>query len=454
MRLSFLVSLGAVTGVSLTEIGSLDVPPHVVVSSWAVLLALFVLRVVEHQRMRPVAAWIDLVDLIAVFSVLVQVRDIDAVLGTMFFLALFRSAVSRLARLVPILVGYSAAWLTAAGFAPEIKVYPGALVSLGVVGLMVYYMRVLLLRLQEQHQARSARLGAMLRRLPYPVIATDQAGDVVLANPAALDLIGWSSEAAGSLVELQMIDSGGRPIDLRAIAAEAARAGVGSGGIEVKLTRPDGSTSNIMVQTVPMAEESAPEEGVIIALLDISAQRMYEETLHHAAYHDPLTGLPNRALLGQHLDDVGRGTSPYGILLIDLNDFKTVNDTLGHQIGDELLKAVAERLRAAAGDQALVARLGGDEFAVVISDASVEGTQALAAAMRATFDSPFDLSCGPLTGRGTVGLAVVEPGQSPDDVLAAADRSMYHSKPHTRIRRATRSGAAADPAGAHTVEIT
>jgi diguanylate cyclase (GGDEF)-like protein len=433
MRLVFLAGLAAVSLVSGIEIGSLGMAPPAVFTSCAVLLALFALRVVEYRRVRPVAVWIDAVELVALFALLAQVKNIDAVLGTIFFLALFRSAVSRLARLLPIVIGYAAVWLTAASWIPEIKIYVGALVSLNVVGIMVYYMRVLLLKLQDQHRAQSARMEALLRQLPFPVLVTDRVGKLLLANRAALGLLDWSSEATASPLELHMIDSDGRPIELRAVAV-AAETGAHSDGLEVRLAHPDGSSSNIMIKTVPVSADAVPDAAVVIALLDITAQRLYEESLHHAAYFDSLTALPNRAQLWQHLNVTVRNGQPYGILLIDLNDFKSVNDTLGHKVGDELLIGVAQRLRDAAGEQALVARLGGDEFAILVPDTTRERTEALAVTMRATFGAPFALSCGPVAGRGTVGLAVAEPGQSPDDVIALADGAMYRAKPAARAR--------------------
>jgi PAS domain-containing protein len=283
---------GAVTAASLIQIAFMHRSPW---ASSFVLVALFVLRVLEYKREKPVAPWLDVLELGGLFAVLVQVRNIDAVLGTIFFLSLFRSAVGRFGRLSPMLIGYVVTWLASAGVAPQIDVYPGAVVSLLVVGPMAYSVRILLLRRREM-------LATVLRQLPFPVVVVDEHGATVLANPAALELLGDSP----------VTDLAGR-------------------GGEVQIARADGSKANVLVETVPMTDQP----GVVIALLDVTAQRMYEETLHRVAYYDSLTGLPNRALLWQHLETAER----YGILLIDLDDFKRVNDTLGHSAGDELLKA-------------------------------------------------------------------------------------------------------------------
>ncbi|WP_432832118.1 diguanylate cyclase domain-containing protein [Dactylosporangium sp. CA-092794] len=436
VRLGFVFGLAAVTTAALIRIALLGLAPRVAVASFAVVLGMLALRVSEHVRVRPVPIWADALELAAFLPVVVQVADVDAVLGLVFFHVLFRSAVGDLRRLLLLAAGYITLWVTAALVEPRIPMYPGGMVSLVVTGLLVYSTRVLLLRLQEQHRSQNALLQAVLRRFPFPVLVTDPAGAVMLANPAALDLLGWPSrhatspsslgltgvDASPSSLNLTGVD--GVPADLRAVAAGAAR--------ELRLTRPDGTTSDVLVEAVPI-EEGA---GTVFALLDVSAQRIYEESLHHAAYHDPLTGLPNRALLWQHLNNATAAGRPYAVLLIDLDDFKTVNDTHGHQAGDDLLTGVAHRLRDAAlaetrgtEQRAVVARLGGDEFAVLLPGADARSAQRLAAALRATFDQPFPTSGGRLAARGSVGLALAAAGQEPDEVLADADAAMYRAKP-------------------------
>jgi diguanylate cyclase (GGDEF)-like protein len=122
------------------------------------------------------------------------------------------------------------------------------------------------------------------------------------------------------------------------------------------------------------------------------------------------------------------------VLLIDLNDFKSVNDTLGHKIGDELLAGVAERISSAVDETATVARLGGDEFAVLLPHAAQTEAETVAQAVRDSFLEPLQLSCGPLPGNGTVGVAVAAPGQTPDQVIEQADHAMYLAKPLSKRR--------------------
>ncbi|GAA2350585.1 diguanylate cyclase domain-containing protein [Dactylosporangium salmoneum] len=422
MRIGFVLALSAVTAASLIQIGLLDLSPPARLTSFAVVLGMLALRAAEFTRVRPVPIWVDALELAAFLPVAVQVADIDALLGLLFFHLLFRSSVAGLGRMLPLAAGYVAVWVGAALLEPRIKVYPGAIVSLCVIGFLVYSMRVLLLRLQDQHRSQSALLQAVLRRFPFPVLVADPAGGVRLANPAARDLLGWPPEGAASCESLNLTGPGGAPVDLRALGR------AGTAAQEVRLTRPDGTTSDVLVEAVPIEEGV----GTVFALLDVSAQRVYEESLHHAAYHDALTGLPNRAMLWQHLSAAAAEPSPYAVLLIDLNDFKTVNDTHGHQAGDDLLTGVAHRLRDAGlalDRRALAARLGGDEFAVLLPGAGTQPAERLAAALRACFLQPFPTSAGRLTAHGSVGVAVAAPGQHPDEVLADADAAMYRAKP-------------------------
>jgi diguanylate cyclase (GGDEF)-like protein len=428
MRLGFVLALSAITAVSLIQIGALGLPPRTALAGVAVVIGMLALRAVEHARMRPVPIWVDALEVGALLPLVVQVAEIHVMLGLLFFHVLFRSSIGGLGRLLPLIAGYAAVWCAAAVIEPQVKVYPVALFSLVATGLLVYSVRVLLLRLQEQHRSQNALLQAVLRRFPFPVLVTDVAGGVMLANPAALDLLGWPSEGSARPAALDLTGPDGDRVDLRALTAAGAAAR------EVRLARPDGTASDVLIEAVPI-EDGA---GTVFALLDISAQRIYEESLHHAAYHDALTGLPNRALLWQHLNAAAGDERSYAVLLVDLDDFKAVNDTHGHQAGDDLLTGVAHRLRDAAlaqtravGRRAMVARLGGDEFVVLLPGADARDAERLAAALDATFEQPFPTSVGRLHGRGSVGVAVGEAGRNPDDVLAEADAAMYRAKAAT-----------------------
>ncbi|HYJ75714.1 MAG TPA: GGDEF domain-containing protein, partial [Kineosporiaceae bacterium] len=162
--------------------------------------------------------------------------------------------------------------------------------------------------------------------------------------------------------------------------------------------------------------------------------RESQDRLHHQAFHDWLTGLPNPALFRNRLEQAverhRRGEHPLALLFCDLDDFKAVNDTLGHAVGDELLRVVAERLRQCVRAGDTVARLGGDEFAVVMDDDRASphavGERVLAALTR-----PVTLAGRVLLPRASAGLVVVAPSEdavSADVLLHRADAAMYEAK--------------------------
>jgi diguanylate cyclase (GGDEF)-like protein len=156
--------------------------------------------------------------------------------------------------------------------------------------------------------------------------------------------------------------------------------------------------------------------------------------LHHQAHHDALSGLPNRALFRERLAQACGSRRPGGppivLLFVDLDDFKLVNDSLGHDVGDAVLRAVAQRLRSCVDDRDLVARLGGDEFGVLIEHGSARpgpaGERVLAA-----LREPFEVAGRPFTVGASVGAAVAdgsEPDLSADALLRRADAAMYSGK--------------------------
>lgn len=166
--------------------------------------------------------------------------------------------------------------------------------------------------------------------------------------------------------------------------------------------------------------------------LAVEETRRLVATAAQQALHDPLTGLANRALFNERLDgaisEARRGGTSVGVVLLDLDDFKLVNDNLGHACGDELLMAAGDRLRHAAGPGDTVARLGGDEFAVVVSG-SAEAIRDTAGRLLSAFDTPFVIEGHELRLRPTVGLAITETsGLSAAALLKQADTAMYAGK--------------------------
>jgi diguanylate cyclase (GGDEF)-like protein len=155
-----------------------------------------------------------------------------------------------------------------------------------------------------------------------------------------------------------------------------------------------------------------------------------KEQLRHQAYHDALTGLPNRPHVLEAVEhELDRGDSSTAVLYLDLDRFKTVNDTWGHSAGDELLSEFARRLEGAVRAQDLAARIGGDEFAVLVRDADADAAVAAARRMLEAIDGTYALGCGDVACHVSVGIAVGTAGAtSADDLLRNADIAMYSVK--------------------------
>lgn len=173
--------------------------------------------------------------------------------------------------------------------------------------------------------------------------------------------------------------------------------------------------------------------GLVLTLRDVTEQRQLERELSHRAFHDSLTGLANRVLFHDRVNQAFRrglrGGLAAGVLLIDIDDFKVVNDAMGHSVGDELLVAVSLRLATIARASDTAARLGGDEFAVLIEDArSPADAEGFAEHVIRAFDEPFRLSVGPVNVSVSLGVATTEDSVDSTELLTHADLALYAAK--------------------------
>ncbi|MGI5404065.1 aminotransferase class I/II-fold pyridoxal phosphate-dependent enzyme [Streptomyces sp. CA-135486] len=173
--------------------------------------------------------------------------------------------------------------------------------------------------------------------------------------------------------------------------------------------------------------------GLVLTLRDVTEQRQLERELTHRAFHDSLTGLPNRVLLLERIDRAllrGRRDSTVTcVLFVDLDDFKVVNDTRGHSVGDELLIAVARRLSGTLRASDTAARLGGDEFAVLMEGGKDPAVaEVLAAQIIQSLTQPFRLSGGMISLSASVGIASARDSATAEDLLGHADLALYAAK--------------------------
>lgn len=198
----------------------------------------------------------------------------------------------------------------------------------------------------------------------------------------------------------------------------------------------NGEARYLEIRLFPSLGEKGNVQGCFSVTSDITEHRMAAERSRHLAHHDSLTGLPNRLLfhdrLAQQIAQSKRNSRPFALLFLDLDKFKPVNDGLGHAAGDELLKAVASRIREQVRESDTVARFGGDEFTVILPNAGERGqAEAIAAKITAALTAPFPLAgCGRSVEIGTsLGIAVYPTdARNAHELITAADAAMYLAK--------------------------
>ncbi|WGD52609.1 EAL domain-containing protein [Bradyrhizobium sp. CB1650] len=185
---------------------------------------------------------------------------------------------------------------------------------------------------------------------------------------------------------------------------------------------------------IRVTRQPMPGGGWVATHLDVTEQRRSEAKITHMAQHDALTDLPNRVLLRERMEHAlavtRNGGLDLAVLMLDLDRFKEVNDTLGHPAGDTLLRAVAARLRECTTDTALIARLGGDEFAVIdyVTNPAVEAAT-LAENIRKVLCEPFDLGDHRVTVGTSIGIAIApRDGTDSDVIMKSADLALYSAK--------------------------
>src|SRR5215217_6815269 len=223
-------------------------------------------------------------------------------------------------------------------------------------------------RLSHQHEK-------VLEAAGEGIFGLDLHGNVTFVNPAASDMTGWSTQdllgrPMHNLVHHTKPDGTPYPSEECPIYAAFTTGTTHSRDDEV-FWRKDGTSFPVEYTSTPIFEDGEIV-GAVVTFRDITERKALEQQLHHQAFHDPLTGLPNRALfmdrLQHALTRANRRGNKVAVLFTDLDNFKVINDSLGHEVGDQLLVAVAERLKTCLRPEDTAARLGGDEFTILVED--------------------------------------------------------------------------------------
>jgi diguanylate cyclase (GGDEF)-like protein/PAS domain S-box-containing protein len=285
-----------------------------------------------------------------------------------------------------------------------------------------------------------------LRSITDGVVTTDADGRVIGLNPAAARLLrhqGEIEEVQGRRLDdlFSVVDDLTRaPVQLPALLSIAEDRAVDT-GLDALLVRKDGREVPIQASAAPMHRADGMIAGAVVVMRDVAQERRLQRLLAHQASHDGLTGLANRGafeiMLTQALAEARRHPDA-GLWLcyVDLDQFKMINDTCGHQAGDQLLQQVADDLRKAVRDCDAVARMGGDEFAVLLKRCSPEGAMHIVDRMRRRLaEARFLWDGQSFLTSGSFGLVPLHAGSgSLYDLLSAADSACYIAKERGRNR--------------------
>ncbi len=289
---------------------------------------------------------------------------------------------------------------------------------------------VRLLAVQAARQ-NEARFRSMVQNSSDVILVIQPDASIRFVSPSVTRVFGY---APGVLTGARLLDFV-HPEDAAGFAS-FLRDAAGHPGVtppaEWRMRRPDGAwLHSEAIGTNLMHDPDVA--GIVLNARDVSERKQLEQQLMHQAFHDPLTGLANRALfrdrVSHALTIANRQGGSLAVLFLDLDDFKKVNDSLGHSEGDRLLVEVARRLRSCARESDTVARLGGDEFAVLIEDpAQSDGPDTVVDRITRAMARPFPIGNSDLEIHASAGIATPASGDTADALLRNADVAMYSAK--------------------------
>jgi diguanylate cyclase (GGDEF)-like protein/PAS domain S-box-containing protein len=280
--------------------------------------------------------------------------------------------------------------------------------------------------LRATADAHERRFSALTERSPVPTLLSEQGMRLAHVNDAFCTLVGRRAE---QLLGTGWIDTV-HPDDLDAVVEQVAAAlDGGEVDVQARLVREDGAVRTTVVRFAHLFTPGVGA-GFVGTIEDITDRLAFEATLAHQANHDPLTGLPNRTLLAEYVAErFTPGPGGLACLFLDLDNFKVVNDSLGHTAGDQLLIEVATRLRDTVRPGDLVARFGGDEFVVVCEQVSEDDAVALAQRVSQALAAPMRLGGVDIRPYASVGVTVQTAEHvHAEELIRDCDIAMYQAK--------------------------
>ena len=302
-----------------------------------------------------------------------------------------------------------------------------------------------LMQSERVQRERLAQLKAVLDSVPTPVwIAHDSECKEITGNRAAYNLLRLPQGSNLSLSSPSQkmpyaIYRNGRALAPHELPVQmAATRGIEVRDFEQDLVFDDGTIRHIVGNATPLRDANGNVTGAVSAAIDITARKGAEEQIRKMAHFDALTNLPNRVLLMDRLEHAiamsARNQTHTGVIFIDLDHFKSINDTLGHHVGDLLLQQVADRLREDVREVDTVSRLGGDEFLIIVPELrQVDDARHISRKLLQSLSEPYVITGQKLEVTPSIGVSVFpEDGTEPSALIRLADQAMYTAKQEGR----------------------
>jgi diguanylate cyclase (GGDEF)-like protein/PAS domain S-box-containing protein len=303
-------------------------------------------------------------------------------------------------------------------------------IGVGILGAIAAVTMGLLIR---RAAARSvSQFRTLVHHASDLITVVDASGTIVYQSPSIQRLVGQGPDDLAGSNYLDLLVEEDAP-HVRSLFADVVAAPQTTFTAEYRVRHADGSSRHVESIVSNMIDDPTVK-GLVLNTRDVTDRRSLQEELAHQAFHDSLTDLSNRAVFRDRIEHaLARGERNEGrlaVLLLDLDGFKTVNDSLGHDAGDQLLIAVAKRLQFQGRSSDTVARIGGDEFGILLEDDADESrARALADRALAAFAVPFEVRGREVFIRASIGISLSVPGHSEtDELIRNADTAMYAAK--------------------------